>query len=101
MRVSALELSWQSGRPNRFELPQGKAIAPGSAWTVLDPYSYAELSRQARQQGLRSFGVGDTVHDLTVRLDHPGGQRLTFQVSWGFATPEYDMGFFLPALEDE
>lgn len=97
LHIRDMEVGWQPGgtvgwtRPGRVE--------PGAAWTLLDTRSFDALVALARQHGRRGFGLAGTVHSVTVNLDQPAPARLTFEVAWGFATPSYDLGFFLPALD--
>ncbi|KQR07157.1 hypothetical protein ASF71_21195 [Deinococcus sp. Leaf326] len=76
-------------------------VEPRSFWTVLDERSFDVLVAMTRREGRRGFGVQEVVHEIVVHLDQPRPRSLAFQVSWGFPTPSYDMGFFLPALEDD
>ena len=99
LHLDALEVSWLEGGTLRWHRPG--VIEPQGSWTLLDERSFDVLVALTRQQGRRGFGVQGTVHEFAVHLDQPETQRLAFQVSWGFATPGYDMGFFLPALGDQ
>ena len=66
VQVLALEFAWQDGHPHRLELSRVGVIAPGAAWTVLHPRSYAEVLELAKAAGKSGFGVDRTVHDVAV-----------------------------------
>ena len=99
LHLKVIEVSWLGAGTLRWQRPG--MIEPRSSWTLLDERSFGVLVSLTRQQGLRGFGMERTMHEVVVHLDLPDVQQLAFQVSWGFATPSYEMGFFLPALEDE
>ncbi|KQQ99095.1 hypothetical protein [Deinococcus sp. Leaf326] len=75
-------------------------VEPEDSWTVLDKRSFDVLMGMTRQAGRRGFGMQGIVHEVVIHLDRPKPRQLDFQVSWGFATPEYDMGFFVSAHGD-
>ena len=99
LHLRDIEVSWSTTHLFRCHRPG--VIEPRISWMLLDERSFGMLAARTRQQGLRGFGVERTVHEVVVHLDQPEVQQLAFQVSWGFATPSYEMGFFLPALEDQ
>ena len=98
LQIRDLEVDWTPGGAVHWKRP-GR-VEPGASWTLLDTRSFDALVALARQHGRRGFGLQGTVHRVTVNLDGPRPARLPFEVAWGFATPNYDLGFFLPALDD-
>lgn len=98
LHIQNMEVRWPVGTPVSWHRPG--LVEPGESWTLLDPRSFDSLIALARQHGRRGFGVEGVVHEVVVHLDQPRPARLAFEVSWGFATPGYDLGFFLPALDE-
>ena len=98
LHLRNMEVRWSAGAPLAWGRPG--LVEPEGHWILLDTRSFDALVALARQGGRRGFGVGGTLHEVTVHLDQPRLAQLTFGVCWGFATPDYDLGFFLPLLDD-
>lgn len=97
LHIQSIEVSWLMAGTFCWYRPGW--VEPGASWTLLDERSFDVLIALTRQKGRRGFGMQGVVHEVVVHLDQPEPLQLAFEVSWGFATPSYDMGFFLPALE--
>ena len=98
LHIRDMDIGWQPGGTVVWNRPGH--LEPGASWVLLDTRSFDALVALARQHGRRGFGLQGTVHTVTVNLDQPGPARLPFEVGWGFATPNHDLGFFLPVLDD-
>jgi hypothetical protein len=100
LRIRDIEVNWLIASTS-FHWYRPGVVEPGGRWTLLDERSFDVLMALTRQRQRRGFGMEGTVHQVVVHLDEPRPLQLAFEVSWGFATPDYDMGFFLPALEED
>lgn len=98
LHIREIEVSGLIGKAFLWHRPG--IVEPRSFWTVLDERSFDVLVAMTRREGRRGFGVQEVVHEIVVHLDQPMPRSLAFQVSWGFPTPNYDMGFFLPAFDE-
>ena len=100
LHISHIEvLPWHTGAPIVWHRPG--LVEPGESWILLDVRSLDTLIALMRQHGRRGFGTEGIVHRLVVHLDQPRAVQVEFKVSWGFSTPSYDMGFFLPSPGEE
>lgn len=99
LRVQQVQVSWHLGADYTLWWPRHSCVPPGTAWTVLDDSTCGLLRGLAHQHGQPGFAMGETRHTVRVCLGAPWALMLAADVYWGFATPQWGLGFFIPALE--